>query len=271
MKLFINRSFEIAKDVTKEILREGFPTGVYTAVWHPMAGQAEITSVELTTDDLVDFPDSNYKIMLKEVQTFFTDKCKQTFKKLGFTYKKAVLLYGKPGTGKTCLVIRLSNEFSKTYKDGVTLFNPDLESYEIFREHLPKEIPLLCIFEEFDSIIFRQEESFLGMLDGELQRPNTFYLFTTNFLEKIDHRMLRPGRISNTVEIKIPSKESRLHYLKAKLPELEDSELNRWVEKTDKLTVDELKASVLMTQCYGYSLDQTLLTIKRRKGDKNEW
>ena len=262
----ITEDDKIYSDQTNEILINGIPTGNYTANCDSITNSVVLSPFKVNSDTLIDMPDGNYNLLLKEMTTFFTSKVKNKFDEFGFIYKKAILLHGKPGTGKTCLVVRLLDMFNKQYNNSIALFNPKLDSLQVIYKHVKDETPMLIIFEEFDSICNKYNESYLlSLLDGQIQRPNTVYLFTTNFIDKIPCRLFRPSRLSNLIEIKEPSLQSRIKYLQAKLVNESSEVINDWAQKTKGFTLDDLKSLILSVKCLDISFNKCVQNLKESK------
>ena len=196
---------------------------------------------------------------------FLKPSTKEKYIKEGFIYKRSMLLHGKPGTGKTVIVNRVTRDALKN--DAIVLFNPYPGHLAQFFKALENTAPdklTLVIFEEFDDLATpdsRTEKDLLSILDGEVQKNNIIYMATTNYIERIPLRMQRPGRFSSIVEVGFPSAEARGVYLKTKnVP----SELfSKWVETTEGFSIDELKETVLAVKC----LDESLETVVSRLQD----
>lgn len=257
----------IIKDSTayEQLKGKEIDSGVYVATLDRNTGSAVLSQAKITSDEVINLDTNSYKSLVSEVELFFTDQTKLKFSEHGFVYKKSVLLYGPPGTGKTCLVTKLANEFLKNHSNGVILINPDLRIlHEVFN-FIFTSTPILVILEEFDDCTSNYESTLLNLLDGELQRENTFYLFTTNYIEKIPNRLLRPGRISNLVKIDILDEKARFNFLLTKLPTKDINILKNWAQKTDGFTIDKLKHTVLLVACLDFSINKAIEEVKNRE------
>jgi flagellar biosynthesis GTPase FlhF len=69
-------------------------------------------SLKNDIDDIIDLPDSESEKLLKEIQEF--TNLKDSFVKHGFLYKRGILLWGPPGSGKTVTIQQLIRLFTET-------------------------------------------------------------------------------------------------------------------------------------------------------------
>ena len=139
----------------------------------------------------------------------------------GIPYTLGLLLSGKPGTGKTSTIKCLANETNRHIFN--INFNNDITKVQLenlfFNEHVVIEggqdaicIPLdqrVYVFEDIDcqnavDCISRSVEhqthqldlSFLlNLFDGVLEMPGRIIIMTSNNPERLDHALIRPGRI----------------------------------------------------------------------------
>lgn len=254
---------DIYADQTATIKEKGLPSGIYTVSHEPRNGLIQIENTKFTHDKLVDIHDNTYQNILKDIINFYSPATKQKYIDHGFVYKKCILLHGIPGTGKTCLVSRMSQIFEENFKNGVVLFTDSLGAIPKISKAIPAETPVLIIAEEVDSILEDTSESLvLNLLDGEGQRANTFYLFTTNFIKKIPKRLFRPSRISNIIEIKPINDEGRRSFIQDKIKDIQGTELQNLVDVTKGFTFDEMKHLILSTRCLNMSVNDALKAIE---------
>lgn len=222
------------------------------------------SKTESNHDSLVDLPNTEYDIVVKELERFMTPNVKGLFEEYGFLYKRSTLLYGPPGTGKTCIVNRIIQKV--VAEGGVVLFSPNPQLLkEAFNaiESLQPEARIMVVFEELDQLIQRFESDLLNLLDGEIQKSNVIYMATTNYIDKIPPRIRRPGRFSSVIQVGFPSAETRKFYLSKKLKVSKNVDM--WVEKTEGFSIDELKETVLAVMCLGYKLDEIIKRVRSNK------
>jgi SpoVK/Ycf46/Vps4 family AAA+-type ATPase len=262
------KGFYIPNESDNKVLKK-LPPGVYT-LEETSQGQIFFKSASFLSDDIVDLPSKAYLDTVEEIQRFLKPETKKLFKDWGFVYKRSSLLWGVPGTGKTCIVNQISKRVIEM--GGVVLFNPDpriLKSgYEIFDDLQPDSL-IMVVFEELEKLIDRYESHLLNILDGETQKDNIVYLATTNFIDKIPERIKRPGRFSAITEVTVPDAACREHFLKVK--GVKDSlQLEKLVKITNGYTVDELKEVLLATMCLDISLKEITSRISKNKTPKGE-
>ena len=241
------------------------PVGAYRLSYDGRNDILYFTPTKLEYDKLVDLPSPEFTEVLSEMNQFLAPKTKQSYLDHGFIYKRSIFLHGSPGTGKSCIVNRISERV--TNMGGIIIFNDNskltMMALEQLKSYCP-ELLTLVIFEEFDQVIdprgMDEEENMLRLLDGQVQKNNVIYLATTNFLNKIPKRILRPGRFSRLIEVKTPNLEARTQYLR--VVSVDKSIVSALAEMTDGFTIDELKEAVLSVNCLGYTMDRAVQRIK---------
>lgn len=243
------------------------PAGHYEVIYNQEMDQLIFEQINFNHDELLELPSNEFQTIVSQIDTFLTKETKDLFKQYGFIYKRAILMFGVPGTGKTCLVNRISEKVVR--EGGIVLFNPDPsilpKAYKALDDIQP-ETNVVVVFEELDQLVKTYEGDLLSLLDGEIQRENVIYLATTNYVNKIPARIMRPGRFSTVIEIAYPDKKSREFYLNEKMGKYTTKkEIKDWVKRTDGLSIDELKELVLSTKCLQIKFDEVLLRIRKTK------
>lgn len=262
--LYRSNHVEVIDDVR---IASELDVGAYTIGYDSQRGVILYQPFQMNYDKIVDLPSKEFDTVISEMNQFLKPETKQSYVDHGFLYKRSIFLHGVPGTGKTCIVNRVCEATTKA--GGIILFNDNPQLTAMALQELQNTMPdklVLVIFEEFDELLLnkRKESELLKMLDGQIQKNNAIYLATTNFLEKIPKRVLRPGRFSRLIQVNFPSLEARKKYiaLVAKNPSIVDE----LAEKTNGFSIDELKECVLSISCLGYTIDETVKRILDTKG-----
>lgn len=244
--------------------------GSYSLHFDPMSKTFWFEKMKIVSDDILDLPSPEYEQIIREMNFFIEPKTKEKFVKLGFVYKRSVLLHGEPGTGKTVISNRIARDLIKS--GGVVLWVTDpnllVLAFSVLKDIQPETLTGV-IFEEFDEISRRNESMLLTLLDGQVQKENVMYLATTNYLEKVSKRLYRPGRFSSVIKVNFPTADARRLYLVSKL-EKDFADLEYWVDKTNGLSIDELKEMVQAVYILQNPFQDVLKRIKETKGIEYE-
>lgn len=191
-----------------------------------------------------------------------------TFKKMGLTPPKGVLLTGPPGTGKTMMARALANSTSATF---IGLVGSELaqkyigEGGRLVRElfDLAKQkSPTIIFIDEIDAIgskrldastsgdreVQRTLMQLLAEMDGFDATSNIKIIAATNRPELLDKALLRPGRLDRIIEIGLPDKDGRLDILQIiskQIPTDKEVNLQQVSVQTKGFSGAELKALIM--------------------------
>jgi len=155
-------------------------------------------------------------------------KYPDVFKKAGTNPPKGIMLYGKPGTGKTLLAKAVANESGVNF---ISIKGPQLisryvgESERGVRETFRKAkhvAPTILFLDEIDSLVPRRGSSstdahvtervisqFLTEMDGIEELKGVVVLGATNRLDLVDPAILRSGRFDLLFELPVPDEKTR--------------------------------------------------------------
>jgi Cdc6-like AAA superfamily ATPase len=199
---------------------------------------------------LLELPEMRSEEVIKIVDTFWDSekdyKEGNEFVVGGAAYKAGIMVYGPPGSGKSCTLKLVSNKlvarggivfYASGHPSNAMVFLSDFAKIEENRK-------CIVILEDFDSLIQNWGESqYLEMLDSAKSINNVLFIATTNYPERLDPRIYnRPGRFSHVVKIGLPGPKTREAYLKAILKNHRD--ISEIVEKSQGFTIDHLTALV---------------------------
>ncbi len=169
---------------------------------------------------------------LAEVVDFLKNPKKYT--DMGARVPKGILLYGKPGTGKTLLARAVAGEagvpfFYSTGSDFVEMFvgvgaGRVRDMFETVRKHSPS----ILFLDEIDAI-GRQRGTGLGggndereqtlnqilvEMDGFSKTESVIVIAATNRVDILDPALLRPGRFDRQIQVNAPDVKGREEILK---------------------------------------------------------
>jgi hypothetical protein len=231
------------------------PPGAYKCCCNDQGPYLEKMTIRI--DDLLNLPDSATEILLAEFSQFW--KLKNHFDGRGFTFKRGMLMWGPPGSGKTSAVWQMTQRLVRDL-EGAVLFveNPQTVIWciNVLRRIEPNR-PIITVMEDIDAIIAQHgEHALLALLDGEFQTDNVVHIATTNYPQYLDRRFVdRPSRFDTILEIGMPSSAARKVYFQAKESSLGEDELERWVSRTDGYSVAHLREVIIAIKCFGQNED----------------
>jgi hypothetical protein len=237
-------------DVVKEI-----PPGAYRCRMSNRGPYIEKMPIEI--DSLLTLPDGAVETLLAEFKKFWT--LRDNFSARGFTFKRGLLMWGPPGSGKTSAIWQMTQELVRLHR-GVVLFveDPQLATICIgLLRRIEPERPMITIMEDLDALVHQHgDHGFLALLDGETQISNVVHVATTNYPEYLDKRFVdRPSRFDTIMRVGMPSAPARRVYFKAKEPSLDDVTLERWVKRTDDYSIAHLREVIIATKCFDQDED----------------
>lgn len=185
-------------------------------------------------------------------------------RKLGNLAGKGALVYGFPGVGKTSLV----KQMAKDENAYIVWIEKDMSVSEIreaFNEarKISKNNKVFVVVDEIDDFGSKERAKYTGGLSkiialmteiegiktNNKARNNMYIIGITNYLEEVDHRLLRPGRLEEMLEVPFPSKKERGNIIDSLAKEVEDEDkILRYKEiiarKTNAYTPADLRGII---------------------------
>ena len=171
--------------------------------------------------------EKDLKSNLQKIINTFTNN-KQFYDDKEITYKTGILLYGPPGSGKSTIakIIASSLNWNVVYISPAAQYLPlhDMRNTVILIEDID------CFSLENRDQGTEKKNAFLSLhtllnyIDGTVSPTNCIFIATTNYIQKIDSALLRPGRFDHVLEIPYMSKELAKEMVKDESINIDDIE-----------------------------------------------
>jgi SpoVK/Ycf46/Vps4 family AAA+-type ATPase len=216
--------------------------------------EREIAAVSY--DDIVLAP-SLIADIRANVDAFFQQK--EIFHRLGFAWRRGMLLIGPPGTGKTMLCKAAANahpEVRFLYVRDIGQPGCRRDLLRPIFEKARRLAPCILAIEDMDGLIHKENRTtFLNELDGFKNNDGLLIIASSNHPERIDEALLkRPSRFDRVYHIGLPDTPERAEYCqrllrKSPLPVVDGLDTAAMAEKiaeeTTGFTPAFLKEAVL--------------------------
>jgi transitional endoplasmic reticulum ATPase len=157
----------------------------------------------------------------------------ESFKRMGITPPRGILLYGAPGTGKTLIAKAVATESESNF---ISIKGPEVmskwvgESEKAVRMIFKKArqvAPCIVFLDEIDAIAHRRGggegdsgvtervvNQLLTSMDGLESREGVLVIAATNRPDMVDPALLRAGRFDKLILVPVPDERTRLEILK---------------------------------------------------------
>lgn len=243
--------------------RSELPPGVYRLGNSPRG--LYFSRVRVMTDKLIDLKDSASSEIIAGIRTFWASEAK--FKARGILYKRGVLLWGPPGSGKTVTVSLLINDLVSEGGMVILCESPDLTVAALQQvRRIEPDRRLIVVEEDIEEMMRHHgEHSLLALLDGENQIANVVHVATTNYPDQLGARIVnRPSRFDEVKKIGMPNAAARAEYFIHTVgQDLDVEEMARWIADTDDMSIAHLRELVVAVFCLGRGYEETLERLKK--------
>lgn len=195
--------------------------------------------------ETVHFDEKVKDALVADIANYLDANTRKFYNKRGIPYRRGFLLYGPPGTGKTSLSLALAGRFGL---ELYLLHMPSVRDDEAL-ERLFTSLPPRCIvlLEDIDAVGIKRRVSkdeddssndsgtdsdsksddedhgrsnvtlsgLLNVLDGVASQEGRIVLMTSNFADKLDKALVRPGRVDKMIYLgHISQRSSELMFLR---------------------------------------------------------
>lgn len=167
---------------------------------------------DTTWDDLF-LPEDIKKDVRSLVENFLSSK--EFYKENKIPWKRGVLLYGKPGNGKTSIIRTIMSMYN--FKPVTIVSEANNEAVREAFSYAEEQSPSLLYFEDLDSLFEKGVDisSFLNLMDGISAKNGLLIIATANEVKKLKANITdRPSRFDRKFEIPLPNHEMAYIYLK---------------------------------------------------------
>lgn len=226
--------------------------------------------IDIKTESLLRFPDANSDLVLAEIERFW--RLGDAYERNRIPHRRGILLYGPPGSGKSCTAALLLQDVIARGGIGIRFTNPGLfvGGVRALRAIQP-ETPVVALLEDMDSLIVSFDESaILQILDGVEGLTHVVFLATTNYPELLGPRIVnRPSRFDKRFRIGMPSAVARRAYFEDMFKrdggEYAPATLDAWAADTADLSFAHMKELYVAVMILGDDYAAALSTLKRMR------
>lgn len=164
-------------------------------------------------DSGIYIPPEIKKSVLSHIDNFLLPNTKARYIKFGRAYKTGILLTGVPGTGKSALIKAIAGKYKKLIY--VVSFSKKLDDDHFIDLIRDIKSDSILLFEDIDAYFVNREpqdinvsfSALINVLDGVYSSMSGCIIFmTANNPDRLDHALIRPGRIDKILRFDYPKK-----------------------------------------------------------------
>jgi hypothetical protein len=257
-KWMVNNNFYLPISDSCDKLESG-----YYSVHQDARGNVGFLKQVLKSDELFLFSNNIMTDIIAEIEKFWSKE--EIYQQNKILHRRGILLHGGPGNGKSCVIFQ-AMKYIMT-RGGIALNGNCKPAHliEALKElrKIESDRKIICILEDIDKIVREYgEDKLLALLDGEDKTNSILFLATTNEPESLSKALTaRPKRFDRLYFIDHPNDDIRRQYIKHKIKDISDDQLDRYVKKTKGYSFASLAELLVSIICLDYTLDDALETL----------
>lgn len=269
------------KFVQMEYIEEEFkrePYKVHPGLWtiQKTKDGFKLETTSFVTDSILD-SFVNTKAITDKIECFFRNL--HIYKEHGIEVpRRAALLYGPAGTGKTTAIVKVSQTYVQDKKTAVIIWSTDkfdaMEIKDFIKSFAYEGVERLILISEdiggveIDQVRMKSTSSLLSLLDNKEKTFSIpiFIIATTNFPENfLGNIANRPGRFDDKIEVGYPPGSARRDLLKFfSKDKASEDELTLIMEKRfNEFSAAHLQETVIRSAIYEISIEEAIISIYR--------
>jgi len=215
----------------------------------------------------------NVQEITDKIDCFF--KNIPVYKELGFEVaKRAALLWGPAGTGKSTVITKVANKYLLDAKTAIVIWHTDkFEPYQVKDfiksfEYVDGVEKIILIVEdiggmEIEGARFKSDSSLLSLLDNQEKtfKIPVFILATTNYPANFMGNLTnRPNRFDDKIEVGYPNKDQRKALLEFFLKEVPSQEALNLIlsDKTAEFSAAHIREIIIRSKIYDKSIETVI-------------
>lgn len=162
--------------------------------------------------------------LFEDIELFCAKESEAEYSFFGQPYKRNYLFHGLPGTGKSSLVSIIANKWKRNIY--IVCFDPQLTDSALMSAVASiNDKNSILLLEDIDCVFQNRESestsksnvsysTLFNVLDGVSRVKGMITIITTNFVNKLDKALIRPGRVDFMVGFDIITEQQLLDLLK---------------------------------------------------------
>lgn len=249
-------------DFNQQFKKESSRRDVYT--WDGYHNWNRLTDIRMKSFDQVVLPKEMKESLIKDIDEFLVSE--KWYEEKAIPYKRGYLFYGTPGNGKTSVSVAMANYLNRSiHTVTISEITDDASMRSVFRG---VKASAVLLFEDVDTMFDGRKSkkgasfsTFLNCLDGVFYKHGSIVIMTTNYVNKLDPALIRPGRIDFKAEIINPEFDEVKNYIEL----FYNKSLNIPINGYDS----QFPMAEIQNICMGNEVDHTLFTLFNHK-EKHE-